>query len=76
MSTVRPRMNRAWNERAARRLPTALLLSLLGLTTAVACRKPPPDELVYTGRGAGPGGAQPPGSGGLPPDTGGSQPSG
>ncbi|WP_438023219.1 imelysin family protein [Sorangium sp. So ce233] len=76
MSTVRPRMNRAWNDRAARRLPTALLLSLLGLTTAVACRKPPPDELVYTGRGLGPGGAQPPGSGGLPPDGGGPQPSG
>ncbi|WP_437955375.1 imelysin family protein [Sorangium sp. So ce119] len=74
MSTVRPRMNRAWNERGARRLPTALVLSLLGLTMAVACRKPPPDELVYTGRG--PGGAQPPGSGGLPPDTGGPQPSG
>ncbi|MGK3960324.1 imelysin family protein [Sorangium sp. So ce118] len=77
MSTVRPRMNRAWNERAARRLPTALLLSFLGLTTAVACRKPPPDELVYTGRGLGPGGAQPPDNGGPQPSgSGGPQPSG
>ncbi|WP_438014692.1 imelysin family protein [Sorangium sp. So ce315] len=65
-------MNSNRNERA-RRLPTALLLSLLGLSTAVACRKPPPDEVVYTGQGAGPGGAQPQGSGGLPPDSSGAQ---
>ncbi|XXX73662.1 imelysin family protein [Sorangium sp. So ce134] len=67
MNSVRPRMNRAGNVRAARRLPTALLLSLAGVATAVACRKPPPNEVVYTGQSAGPGGAQAAGSGGAAP---------
>ncbi|WP_437934935.1 imelysin family protein [Sorangium sp. So ce341] len=60
-------MNRARNVRAARRLPTALLLSLAGVATVVACRKPPPNEVVYTGQSAGPGGAQAAGSGGAAP---------
>ncbi|WP_129351319.1 imelysin family protein [Sorangium cellulosum] len=75
---MRPRTNRARNEKAPRRLPAAaLLLSLVGVTTAVACRKPPPDEVVYTGQSAGTVGAQPPGTGGTPPSgAGGAPPSG
>ncbi|WP_438032273.1 imelysin family protein [Sorangium sp. So ce204] len=66
MNSVRPTMNRA--RRAGRRLSTALLLSLVGVAAAAGCRKPPPDEVVYTGQGAGPGVAQPPGSGGSTPE--------